>query len=605
MHTYGTPVGGTVHVPGRSDDLAAFWQFAAEPGPWAIDTETTGLDVYSRGHGVRLVQFGSASESWVLRVDQFVDVIRAALSGGRECIMHNATFDAMVLDRHGLCNMSSLLSRTTDTAILAHLIDPRSKAEGGTGHGLKDLSAVFVDPAAPDSQAALIKVFRSLGLTKDTGWAGVPIDHPEYVMYAGLDTMLTYRLWERLVPIVEGAGLVPLSQFEHHLQGLLAILQRRGMRLDLAYTAELRDSLVTEAERFTAVARQYGVSSINSPAQVATALEAMGEVLTGRTANGATRADREALLPLADLDHQWNRIGARTPNRLADAVIRAKRAGKWATTYAQAFLDLADENGRLHPGIRALQARTARMSVARPPLQQLPSSDWRVRRCFVPDPGMSNIAADYSQVEMRVLAALSGDETMQSAILSGVDLHDYTARIVFGDGFTKGQRKVAKAVGFGKVYGGGAASISAQTGAPIEAVRDAIQAYDEAYPGVKTFSRRLQRRAEFGAREVITPSGRHLPLDRDRLYAATNYIVQSTARDLLAQAVVDCFDAGLGDYLLLPIHDELLAQAPTESAEEVVREIGNVMESVFFGVPIKADVSVYGASWGHGYGAGE
>lgn len=100
----------------------------------------------------------------------------------------------------------------------------------------------------------------------------------------------------------------------------------------------------------------------------------------------------------------------------------------------------------------------------------------------------------------------------------------------------------------------------------------------------------------------MTPSGRHLPLDRDRLYAATNYVVQSTARDLLAQAVVDIFAAGLGDHLLLPVHDELIAQAPTADAEEVIREIGRAMESTFYGVRIESDPDVYGASWGHGYG---
>ncbi|WP_088979776.1 DNA polymerase [Micromonospora echinospora] len=121
-----------------------------------------------------------------------------------------------------------------------------------------------------------------------------------------------------------------------------------------------------------------------------------------------------------------------------------------------------------------------------------------------------------------------------------------------------------------------------------------IAQYDAVYPEIKRYSRRLMERAEFGRREVVTPSGRHLPLDRDRLYAATNYVVQSTARDLLAQAVVDIFAAGLGDHLLLPVHDELIAQAPTADAEEVIREIGRAMESTFYGVRIESDPDVYG-----------
>jgi DNA polymerase-1 len=329
----------------------------------------------------------------------------------------------------------------------------------------------------------------------------------------------------------------------------------------------------------------------------------MGEQLEERTASGALKVDKSVLLALADLDTNWQRIEAREPNKLADAVLRAKRADKWANTYVGTFLNQRDAQNRLHPSINSLQARTARMSVSNPPLQQLPSSDWRIRRAFIADPGMLMIAADYQQVEMRVLAALSQDKTLLDAIAEGVDLHDFTAARVFGYGFTKAQRKIAKAVGFGKVYGGGAASIARQTGAPVEAVKNAISAYDQTYPGIKQFANKLQRKAEFGVKEVVTPSGRHLPLDRDRLYAATNYVVQSTARDLLAQAIVDLHLAGLGDFLLLPVHDELIAQAPADSAAEVVKEIGKVMESTFFGVEITSDPEVLGMSWGHGYGA--
>jgi DNA polymerase-1 len=189
------------------------------------------------------------------------------------------------------------------------------------------------------------------------------------------------------------------------------------------------------------------------------------------------------------------------------------------------------------------------------------------------------------------------------AILSGVDLHDFTARRVFGEGFTKRDRKVAKAIGFGKVYGGGAATVSKQTGVPEADVRPAMMAYDDTFPGIKRYGKRLQSRAEYGKREVITVSGRHLPLDKDRLYAATNYVVQSTARDLLAQAIVDIFDAGLGDHLLLPVHDELIAQAPEADAQEVILEIGRLMDSTFYTLPIVSDPEVYGPSWGHGYGA--
>jgi DNA polymerase-1 len=228
-----------------------------------------------------------------------------------------------------------------------------------------------------------------------------------------------------------------------------------------------------------------------------------------------------------------------------------------------------------------------------------------IRRSFIADEGQVMIAADYSQIEMRVLAALSQDEAMTEAILSGVDLHDYTAEKLFGPDFTKAQRKLAKGVGFGKVYGGGAETLSRQTGTGIGDVRRAIQAYDETFRGIKRYSQGLQESAQWGKREVVTRVGRHLPLDRDRVYAATNYVVQSTARDVLAQAVVDLYDKGLGDYLLLPIHDEILGQAPEAEAEEIVHEIKKVMERDFDGIPLLSDAEVYGRTWAHGYGYSE
>ncbi|GAB1641792.1 DNA polymerase [Krasilnikovia sp. MM14-A1259] len=593
-----------INVPERPTDLAAFEAWLAQGDRLlALDTETTGLDVYTPGHALRLVQFGNRSEAWVLRADCFAQAIARALRQRRTFVVHNAAYDLLVIDRHLGVSVEELGGRVFDTRVLAHLLDPRAEAEGGIGLGLKPLSTVYVDPTAPDTQGGLTAEFRRLGATKATGWARIPIDNELYLRYAGLDVLLARRLFDEIAPMVRDIGLDRLSKFEHHLQVILAILQRRGMRIDLPYVEQLKADLLIEAQRCQAVAARYGVANVNSPTQVAQALLAMGEALTERTSSGAPKVDKNVLLPLADLDLQWQRIEARRPNPLADAVVRSKRAGKWAESYAQAFLDLKDSADRLHPFIGGLQARTARMSVSRPPLQQLPSSDWTIRRSFIADPGQLIIAADYQAVEMRVLAALSGDETMIRAIADGVDLHSFTAEKVFGSGFTKLHRKIAKAVGFGKVYGGGAATIARQTGADMSAVKSALAAYDATFPEIRRYARRLMNRAEWGRREVVTPSGRHLPLDRDRLYAATNYVVQSTSRDLLAQALVDLFEAGLGDHLLLPVHDEVIAQAPAPDAAEVVREIGKVMESTFYGVRIESDPEVYGLSWGHGYGA--
>ena len=600
----------TVYFPESRRDIHGFHDFLARGDKvLGLDTETTDLNIYTPGWKCRLVQIGNRDTAWVLRADLFAADIVKALRQERHFTVHNAAFDLQVLDRAFGVKIEELGPRTFDTRIFAHLLDPRQRHEGGAGLSLKELSEVYVDPTAPDTSKDLHAIFRSeYKATKATGWAVIDIDHPTYVTYAGLDPILAARLFDEVAPLVRDVGLNGLSQFEHHLQTLLAIMQRKGMRLDVPYVERLKGDLREEAERYAKVAARYGVENVNSTAQVAEALVAMGDIDpdspdTARTAGGAIQVSKEVLMPLADLDREWERIEARDANPLADAVLRSKRATKWAESYAQAFLDLRDDVDRLHPMIGGLAARTARMSISRPPLQQLPSGNFTIRRSLVADPGHLIIAADYSAVEMRVLAGLADVRAMKEAIARGEDLHGFTARLVYGEGFSKFQRGLMKGVGFGKVYGGGKATLSRQTGAPLDAVGFAITEYDRVYPEIKRYSKRLQGRAEYGKKEVITPSGRHLPLDRDRLYSATNYVVQSTARDLLAQAIVDVFDAGLGDFLLLPVHDELVAQAPAADAEEVIREIGGLMESDFLGVPIAAEPEVYGSSWGHGYGA--
>lgn len=323
------------------------------------------------------------------------------------------------------------------------------------------------------------------------------------------------------------------------------------------------------------------------------ALLALGAELPEKTSTGAPKVDKAVLAALAE--------GDGPVAQLAVALQKAKQAGKFKTTFVEAPLATRDERDRVHPTINSLQARTARMSMSGPNLQQLPSGDATIRDMFIADPGMTLFAIDYSQVELRVLAALSKERKMIEAINEGVDLHDATAAALFGEPFTKAQRKLAKTVGFGKVYGGGAATLARQSGTSIEDVKKAISRYDRSYPAIKRYGRRLMQDAEYGRLEVVTVSGRHLPLDRDRLYSATNYVVQSTARDVLAQALVNLDEAGLSEYLMLAIHDEVIGQAPTDEVEEIAAKIAEIMTTKFGPVVLEVDVEILGDRWGNGY----
>ncbi|MGW6949029.1 DNA polymerase [Streptomyces xanthophaeus] len=570
------------------------------------DTETTGLDIFSPTYGLRTVQLGDAHDAWVLQVEgrpEIQDAARWALLNAPRLVFHNATFDLLVLDRHLRAPFTALAPKTTDSKIIAHLFDPRPRHEGGYGLRLKELCAKDVDPAAPDTQEDLTQVFRSIGETKATGWRNIDINHPTYLQYAGLDAILVSRLLPVLEARLRKAGIPQrLVDFEHRIMSICARMERRGMLVDQPYVRGLVGRLEEESAHHAGLARKYGVTSVNAPKQVATALVGMGETLTETTDSGALKVDKSILLDLADLDGQWQPRGTRTPNPLADAVLRSKRAGKWSTSYGIAMRDGLDAAGRIHPKINSLQARTARMSISGPPLQQLPSGDWTIRRALLPDPGMRIFSVDYSAVEMRVLAALADETVMKRAIEEGRDLHGFTAELIYGPDFTSYHRKICKGVGFSKVYGGGAGTTSRQTGAPIADVQRAMQAYDRTYRGIKRYSTRLQSTARREGFVVWTPVGRRLPLDRDRAYACTNYMVQSTARDVLCQALIDMDDKGIVDeFLYLPIHDEVLGAAPDDVAEDVAREVGRSMAMDFFGVPLDTEPDVGGRSWGSLY----
>ncbi|MDX2390202.1 DNA polymerase [Streptomyces sp. DK15] len=613
MQTYRHNVAGddvTVYVPQTVEDLERFrdWlEYADARGPIALDTETTGLDIFGNSYRLRTVQFGDAHTAWVIhweRGGHFREFALRALRSVGHFLIHNAPFDWLVLDRHAGVPLESLAPRTRDTKLMAGLVDPRQPQEGGIGTGLKPLSAYYIDRSAPDTQGDLTAVFRSLGLTKATGWAGIPLDHEVYNLYAGLDVILTSRLYPVLKTELDRLGVRDaLIQYEHEIARICSIMQRRGMVLDIDYVNALTKMLRDEEAEYLGVAARYGVENVNSTKQIAEALTGMGETLTERTASGAVKVDKAVLLALADYDDKWQRRGTRSPNPLADAVLRAKRAGKWCTTYADTFLETVDSDGRVHPFIQSMEARTGRMSIRRPALQTLPSSDQMIRRALLAEEGHVMVSTDFQAVEMRVLAALADVKRMKTAISNGEDLHDFTARLVFGEGFTPHHRKLCKGVGFGKVYGGGAATIARQTGAPMEDVQRAIAAYDRVYPEIKRASQRWQREAFQTGMVHVSVTGRRLPLDRDRTYAVVNYACQSAARDCLGQAMIEMEAAGLLDTMRLPIHDEVLCSVPEAEAQDVAREIERCMTFDLFGVPIEAEAEVGKRSWGSLYGA--
>jgi len=597
----------------RPEDLNRFMEWVeAQRGTVCFDTETQGLKIYSTGPGfLRLAQFGTATEAWVIPVElgpAFRTAATRALRRLPSLTGHNVIgFDGLVVDEHLGVKLEEFCPKTQDTMITAKLLDPRSPEAGGMGAKLKPHSAYFIDPSAPDTEEGLTEVFRELGYTKKSGlgWIHIPWNHPTYVEYAMLDVILGSRLLVAHMAEIERRGVRrALIDYEREISRMCAIMTRAGMYVDDEYTATQYGVLDAEVSKYLAVAERYGVTSVNSPAQVASALQAMGETLTKKTKSGKSLSvDGSVLRRLADVTDKWERIGSRTPNPLANAVLRATRAGKWKTTYLDTFLHERDPRGYIHPNIQTLEARTGRMSITKPAVQTLPSGDSMIRRCLLAEPGHVFVSVDFQAVEMRVLAALAGVKKMKAALIAGEDLHGYTASLVFGPDYTPAHRKVAKGIGLGKVYGGGADHVAGQTGAPVADVRRAMATYDSVYPEIKQASNRWQREARQQGLVTVSATGRHLPLDRERMYAVVNYQCQSAARDVLGQALIHMDEKGLLPFLRLPIHDEVLASVPRGEAEEVAREIERCMTFDLMGVPIISEAEVGGRSWGSLYGA--
>lgn len=270
-----------------------------------------------------------------------------------------------------------------------------------------------------------------------------------------------------------------------------------------------------------------------------------------------------------------------------------------------------------------------------------------IRRCLVADPGKSMFTADFDQIELRIAAALAGEESLIEAAKRGESLHKIVALEVFGANYTPDQYRFSKNLDFGWLYGGGPATLAEQTGLEVAVTFPLIKKFEIQFPALTRYKRRMQDQCLRGglssveyktykslkgqmynfrsdtaegrsvramlSREidrlvyrkvyyVQTPFGRELPVDLSKPYAIVNYVVQSCAADIMKRALLDVMaDKELEPTVLLIIHDELLGQAWKHKAQYMADRYAEVMTREFDGVPISASGKVYGKSWGHGY----
>ena len=564
------------------DEAFEFKRWLGERRPvLAFDTETGGLEAWAQP--LRLVQFGDAMRGWTIPWHMWGGVaLEAFATYEGDLTAHNLKFDAGFIERH--CQIKFPWHRSHCTMIQSHLI------EANGVHALKPLAQRLVHPKAATGQEILAQAMKAQGWT----WATVPVEFPGYWAYAAVDTVLTARVHEAQISEVD-ACYRDVYELELAVARIVNDMEQRGMRIDIGYCQwKLQELENFHAAMMDYCEQAYGVRDIGSNAKVAARLVELGEQLTEKTPTGKWKMDEEVIESLQ--------------SPLGIHVRDARRAKKIASTYFSNFLKLADGD-RLHPNIKFLEARTGRMSITQPAMQTLPRGSI-VRDAFIPSDDHVLLSADYDQVEMRLLAHFCRDPGLIDAINSG-DLHTETARRVYGDPELKKKdprRQTAKNAGFAKIYGAGVEKFAKTAGIPVEEAAAFLRGYDAMFPGVRTFQQQVemvarQRAAAEGVAYIKTPLGRRLPADPGKEYTLVNYLIQGTADDVLKRALVDLDLVGLGDMLVVPVHDEVILDVPADDAADVAELVRTTMTQHDWIVPLTAGVEGPFERWGQKYAA--
>ncbi len=576
----------------------------------AIDTETIGL-------GRRAALCG-LSFSWEPRAGVYVPVrspnpsehlseqaVLAALGPLLEDPAlpkcgHNLKYDLHVLRNAGV----RVRGVAFDSLIASHLV-------GTLEHSLDDLAQSHL-------QHEMIPISRLIG----QGGRGQPqktmdqVPLAEVVVYAAEDADIALRLYELFSPQLSAMGLQRLAaEVEMPLVEVLTEMEHQGVRIDAAVLTQQKQDLAERAGRLRQqIEDLVGYPfNLDSPRQLAEVLfKKLGLPVVKRTKTGPSTDNEvlEALCNREDLTPQQTAV----PRLIVDY----RQLTKLLSTYLDNLRDSIDPaTGRVHATFHQTGAATGRLSSSDPNLQNIPIRSEvgrQIRKAFVAEPGNSLISADYSQVELRLLAHLSGDPLLIDAFEKDMDIHAAVAAQVFGvdpEHVTPEQRSQAKMINFGIVYGITAHGLSRRVEQlSLQGAKDLIADYRRRFAGIDAFlSKCVQQAMDLGY--VTTMLGRRRPVPQvkspnantrnlgQRL--AINSVVQGSAADLIKLAMVNLYRRiereGLAMKLLLQVHDELVLEAPAGAASRMAVIVREEMQSAMrLRVPLKVDVGV-GPNW--------
>jgi len=573
----------------------------------AFDTETTsvsemqaeivGISLATRpGYGW-YIPVGHL-ESQNLPLAQVLEALAGPLTDPRiPKIGHNVKYDYLVLARHGL-RVSPL---SFDTMIAEWLIDPNSRHLG-----LKNLALIRLGEEMTHIEELIGKGKNQISM------AQVPVT--SVAPYAAADAETCLRLMPQLQSELKSADLQRLmDDIEMPLVSVLAEMEMLGVRLDLdffhAFSKELTTGLASlEKQIYEQVGKPFNINSTQQLSDVLfNRLKLIPPNRGRKTASGHFSTSADVLEEL------------RGQHPVVDLVLEQRELAKLKSTYVDSLPAAVDSNtGRVHTSYSQTGSVTGRLSSNNPNLQNIPirtETGRRVRNGFIAEDGNVLLSVDYSQVELRLVAVMAGDEAMLAAFRAGQDIHTATAAAIYGvplEQVTKDMRRHAKAINFGLIYGMSSFGLTRTTDLTLGEAENFVKAYFARFTGIKTY---LDETKKLAARQgyVSTLLGRrrYFPALMGQLNAllrnreereAINAPIQGTAADIMKLAMLRIpgalKQAGLRGKMLLQVHDEIVIECPQSELQQTAQLVQETMETAYpLSIPLSTEARS-GKSWG-------
>ena len=573
---------------------------------FAIDTETDSVQTVSANMlGISLsvaenegcyIPIGHDYEGCPeqLSMDEVITVLGPVIEENQDKIVgQNLKFDIPILSRHGI-NITKFLA---DTMLMSYVLNSTA-----TRHGMDRLADYYLN-------------YTTTKYTDVTGTASKQISFAQVKLdvatdYAAEDADITLRLYNVLSPLLKEKPIQEklLEDLEYPLVHVLSRVEQNGAKIDKKKLANHSKELSEKIDELSSAAFKIAGEEFNldSPKQLLEILyEKLGLPVLKKTPKGQPSTNEDTLQRLSE-EYELPKI-----------ILQYRTLAKLKSTYTDSLINIENpKTKRIHTSYQQAVTSTGRLSSTEPNLQNIPiktAEGRRIREAFVPEKGNILISADYSQIELRIMAHLSDDKNLTNAFNNDIDVHSSTAAEVFGvsiEDVSQDQRRSAKAINFGLMYGMSAFGLTRQLGIPRGEAQEYLDTYFARYTGVRDYMDNIKAKAKED-KFVETIMGRRLYLNEINAAnglrrqaaerAAINAPLQGSAADIIKKAMLDIDQLLLNEMqevkMIMQVHDELVFECPKDNADMVMQKMKDTMEkTVKLNIPLIAEAAI-GYNW--------